>query len=144
MQINAQVMTLLHFLTSKETPRGARTFVRKYGSTEVLSYFRTKVLSKVLSYFRKYEGTFGRYFLLPTCTCTVYTLHVLYCTRTVHVKQLTYSIYFRSMYHFRKQGYSRYFRKSSVPSKVLSYFRTSVHYFRPYLLYFSTCTVGPP
>ena len=61
MQINAQVMTLLHFLTSKETPRGARTFVRKYGSTEVLSYFR-------------------KYFLLPYVY--VYSVHV---TCTVHV-----------------------------------------------------------
>ena len=125
MQINAQVMTLLHFLTSKETPRGARTFVRKYGSTEVLSYFRTKVLSKVLSYFRKYEGTFGRYFLLPTCTCTVYTLHVLYCTRTVHVKQLTYSIYFRSMYHITSGNRATVDTSVSLPY-LRRYFRTFV------------------
>ena len=67
MQINAQVMTLLHFLTSKETPRGARTFVRKYGSTEVLSYSR--------KYFRKYFRT---------------SVHVISYERVV-VQQYTYT-----------------------------------------------------
>ena len=77
MQINAQVMTLLHFLTSKETPRGARTFVRKYGSTEVLSYSR--------KYFRKYLRKVLSTSVRVRVQCTRY----MYCIRTVHVKQLT-------------------------------------------------------
>ncbi len=123
MQINAQVMTLLHFLTSKETPRGARTFVRKYGSTEVLSYSR--------KYFRKYLRKVLSTSVRVRVQCTRY----MYCTRTVHVKQLTYSIYFRSTKVCITSG-NRYFRKSSVPSKVLSYFRTllpSVSTVFPYL-----------